>query len=74
MKILNNLGKIRGELKMSLRKLERLSGIDYSTINKIENGLEIPNQITILRISRALKLKTHEVFHLNWEDMDDIDF
>jgi transcriptional regulator with XRE-family HTH domain len=64
--LLNNIYEIRQELGISLRKLEKLSGVDYSSINLIENGIVYPTQINMLKISRGLNKETHEVFDLTW--------
>jgi transcriptional regulator with XRE-family HTH domain len=67
MKLLNNIKQIRWDLNLNLRDLEKLSGVSNSTISKIENGLMIPTQLTMLKISRALNKETNEVFELNWK-------
>ncbi|MDE6863470.1 MAG: helix-turn-helix domain-containing protein [Eubacterium sp.] len=53
MKIVYKLYEIRAQKGMSLRKLEELSGIGKSTINRIENGeanptVEIICQLVLL--------------------------
>ena len=67
---LNNIKQIRWKNNITLRQLEKLSGVNYTTINNIENGLEIPTQIVMLKISRGLNMKTHHVFELDWEHCD----
>jgi len=66
MKVLNNLKKIRWEKNISQNTLAKLSGVDKGTISRVENGLEIPSQITILKLSRGLKMEANEIFHLDW--------
>jgi transcriptional regulator with XRE-family HTH domain len=62
MKVLNHVKKIRKERGLSLRDLERISGVGHSTISKVENGMVYPNQLTIIQISTALKMEAQELF------------
>jgi transcriptional regulator with XRE-family HTH domain len=48
------LKKIRKEKNISLRRLETLSGISYSEINRIENGEIQPTILTLCCIAKAL--------------------
>ena len=70
MKKLNNIKQIRWDNNITLRQLEKLSGVDFTTINNIENGYEIPTQIVMLKICRGLNMKTSSVFELDWEHCD----
>jgi len=67
MKVLNNVKQIRIDKGLSLRELELLSDVGYSTIRKIEKGECIPNQVTMMKISRGLNRETYEVFDLSWK-------
>lgn len=55
---------------MSVRALAKLSGVGCSTVSKIENGEMNPTQITMLKISRGLKMNTEDVFNLDWGNID----
>jgi transcriptional regulator with XRE-family HTH domain len=66
MKVLNRIKDIRKEKKLTLRELERLSGVDYSAIQKIERGHHIPSQISIIKLSHALKMDVTEVFDFTY--------
>ena len=70
MKPLNNIQKIRWERNLSLRELSKLSSVSHNEINLIENGMRIPYQITMLKISKALNLSVNEVFHLDWKNIN----
>jgi transcriptional regulator with XRE-family HTH domain len=67
---LNNIKQLRWEQNLTLRQLSKLSGVDYSTISKIENHLVSPTQINILLISKGFRLKTALVFNMDWEHCD----
>lgn len=66
MKALNNLKQIRYERGISLRELSRCSGVDYTTISRIENFYSVPSQTTMILIARGLKMDVSEVFNLDW--------
>lgn len=70
MVVLNNIYAIRTQQQLSLRELSKLSGVSYVTINKIENGLCSPSQLTMLLLSRALGVPTQLVFHLDYTKID----
>ena len=70
MSALNRIAEIREEKGLSLRDLEKLSGVDHSTISLVENGLRSPTQHTILLISKALECDTGDVFYLNWRKLN----
>ncbi len=63
---LNKIKKIREQKGLTLRDLERITGIDHSTISRIENGYSLPSQTTMLLIARGLKMDVNEVFYLDW--------
>jgi transcriptional regulator with XRE-family HTH domain len=65
MKAQNNVKVIRENSNLTVRELERLSGVSHSTITRIENGFAIPNQKQIFHISYALKKDPCELFRLN---------
>jgi Predicted transcriptional regulator with C-terminal CBS domains len=62
----NHLRNIIKEKKVSLRKLSKLTGVDFSDLAKIERGETNTTITTILRISTGLK-KTNptELFTYN---------
>lgn len=68
MKTFNNIKQLRWERGISLRDLASASGVSYTTISKIENGDTTPTQITMMKISQGLKMKTENVFNLDWEN------
>jgi len=65
---LNNIIKIMEEKNISYRYIATRSGLSMSTIWHVANGRKTPNQLTMMRISKALNLKTEEVFNMNWND------
>jgi transcriptional regulator with XRE-family HTH domain len=46
----------RLELKMSQRQLARISGVNYTQINKYEKGKAIPSEETLQKICKSLRL------------------
>lgn len=69
MNVLNTVKLIRWERGLSLRELSKASGVSYSTIYKVENFIVIPNQLTMLKISKGLSLEVPKVFNLDWHTM-----
>lgn len=65
---LNNIIKIMDEKNISYRYISTRSGLSMSTVWHIANEKKIPSQTTMLKISKALNLKTEEVFNLDWND------
>ena len=60
--IINKLNAIRQERNLSLRELEKISGISRTQLNRIENGQSDPTLKTMCRIAKALNMKIEEVF------------
>ena len=67
---LNYIKEIRAQQNLTLRILSLKSDMSISSINMIENGKRIPSQLAMLRISKGLNRPTHEVFKLNWEELN----
>ena len=61
---MKRLRQLREERNLSLRDLERLSGVDYSSISKIETGAAEPRLNTILKIAEALNVSLYELLDL----------
>jgi len=51
-----NLQKIRKAKKISLRKLEILSEVDYSEIHRVEKGKRNPSLTIILALAKGLQI------------------
>ena len=64
---LNRIQLIREEKGLTLRRIGKISGVNHTTISRIENGFTNPNQITMVKISKALKMEVNEVFNLDWK-------
>jgi transcriptional regulator with XRE-family HTH domain len=55
------LKQVREAKKISLRKLETLSNIDFSQIHRIEKGITNPSLTTIVALSEALGIKAADL-------------
>lgn len=64
MKIVYKLYEIRTQKGISLRKLEELSGIGKSTINRIENGEANPTVDIICQLAVALGCQPCDLFQI----------
>lgn len=53
---------IRKERGFTQEKLAEISNIDFTTLNKIENGKRSASLSTIEKIARALKIAVNELF------------
>lgn len=58
---MKRLRQIRHARNLSLRELGRLSGVDYSSISKIETGDVEPRLNTIIKIAKALNISLDEL-------------
>jgi transcriptional regulator with XRE-family HTH domain len=57
----NDLRQIREERGLTLDQLGVLAGVDASTISRAERGLQGLRPETVVRLSRALKVKTGRI-------------
>jgi transcriptional regulator with XRE-family HTH domain len=62
-----NIGEIirttRKEKKLTLRELEKISGVSYSLIAKVERGENKPTKETFLKLANALNLDTEDLLN-----------
>jgi len=58
---MKKLRKLRLERGLSLRDLEKLSGVAYSGICRMENGEYLPNIKTLLKLARALNVRVEDL-------------
>lgn len=58
----NNLRVLRAERKLTQEDLAKASGLSRATINAIENELAVPNGDTIVKLTKALKVKVEDIF------------
>ena len=61
-KIKYNLYELRCRRNLSIRQLERLSGVSKSTINNIENGRYDPTVKTLCLLAGALKTTPEKLY------------
>ena len=59
-RVKRNMDKKKGE-KISQTKLSELSGINRTTITRIENATHMPDVYTLVRIARALDVELTEL-------------
>ena len=48
------LKKLRLKKVISLRDLEKMSGVSHATISRLENGIQKPRFVTIRKLAEAL--------------------
>lgn len=67
--VTNNLYIFRKKAKLSLRELGKKSGISYSYLDRIENGLAGRVSVkTALKISHALNVSVENIFNLKGDN------
>ena len=66
MKTKNRLDQIMSERNLSYRKLERLTGVSHTMLNKICLGEADPTQTTMILIARGLKMRVEDIFDLTY--------
>jgi transcriptional regulator with XRE-family HTH domain len=57
----DNLKRLREKRALSLTDLERISGVNRVTINRIENGKQKAMPRTIRKLAEALRVKVEEL-------------
>jgi len=58
---MRKLRELRRERHLTLRDLEAISGVDHSSIGKIENGEHLPNLGTLLKLAKALEVSLDDL-------------
>lgn len=64
--IIIKLADIRNSKNLSLRKLEKLSGISRSTINNLENSCNSPTLYELERLAIALEVKIEDLYESDY--------
>ena len=64
MKIIYKLYDIRAEQNMTVRELEKLSGVGKTTINRIENETGNPTVEIICKLAIALNCSPYDLFYM----------
>lgn len=65
MKIL--IWEVRTKLGLTLIDLEKMTGINKSSLNNYENGKTSPNLIQLEKIAKALNVKMNELFESEYK-------
>ena len=52
----------RKERGVSIRELERITGVTRAFISRIENGDSIPSIIVICKLAKGLDIPAHELY------------
>ena len=60
----NRLKDLRAEAGLTQAELAELVGVSRKTINTVENCVFIPSTVLALKLARALKVKTEDLFFL----------
>jgi len=63
----DNFKKIRKQKKLSLRKIEAITGVDHSWIGKFEKGLINFEIDTLHRLIDGLTIHPKKLFDFEWE-------
>lgn len=64
MKVIYKLYDIRTEQNLTVRELEKLSGVGKTTINRIENGTGNPTVEVICKLAMALNCSPYDLFYM----------
>lgn len=69
-----NVRYLRNKKRMTVRKFAEYVGLNYSTIESIENGLtEEPSMITIITIAKASDIKVEDLLYKDLKGGDEIE-
>ncbi len=55
------LRKLREKAGLSLRQLANLSGVEFSTVHRIEQGSVSPRLATLTKLAKALKVNVRDL-------------
>jgi len=58
----NHLRKIRKKKKISLEKLAEMTGLNPSTVWRIESNIMTPKISTVNKLAKALKVEINDLF------------
>lgn len=58
--------EIRKSKGITLRELEKKTGISNGYLSEIENGRKIPNYLKALIIAKALKVDLNDIYKIIW--------
>lgn len=65
MKIL--VWEVRHDKKISLRQLEKQSGVSKTTLNAIENEKRVPNIVQLEKIAKALGVRISDLYESEYK-------
>ena len=71
-KIGSSLLRLRDKNKYSLERLAGFSGVDYSTINQIENGKRTPKSYTLYKLFYTLGVDITDIFSNESEEQEQL--
>lgn len=64
MKVIYRLYEIRNQKGLTVRELEKLSGVGKSTINRIESNISNPTVKVICQLALALECSPRDLFYI----------
>lgn len=64
MRIVYSIKEKRKQNKMTLKELSEKTGISKSHINDIENNIKEPSNSMLVRLAKALKVETTELYQI----------
>ena len=67
-----SLLRLRDKYNFSLEKLAGFSGVDYSTINQIENGRRTPKSYTLYKLFYTLGVDITDIFSDETEEQEQL--
>ena len=71
-KISSSLLRLRDKKRYSLENLAVFSGVDYSTINQIENGRRTPKSYTLYKLFYTLGVDITDIFSNETEEQEQL--
>ena len=71
-KVGSSLLRLRDKNRYSLENLAGFSGVDYSTINQIENGRRTPKSYTLYKLFYTLGVDITDIFSNETEEQEQL--
>ncbi len=72
-RIYNRIRELRWQLGLTTYDLAERGGLSQGEVSMVENGKRIPNQFTMVLISKGLGVPVVDIFILDWKGIDEED-
>ena len=72
-RIYNRIRELRWLFGLTTYDIAKRGGLSQGEVSMVENGKRIPNQFTMVQISKGLGIPVGKIFILDWTCIDEED-